>query len=105
MLAAPFVQSTVNQAIGASSVAFGAMTGTNLYILTASVACWIAVGTAPVAAANAAGSMYVPANTPILLAGPGQGNAGVGNQPAWQVAVIQASSGGEASLARCITSS
>ena len=79
-------------AVGAVSVTFPnivAMAADQYYVYTANVASWIKQGATPTASA-AAGSMFVPANTPVYI----DGAYGV------QLAVIQDSTGGKASLVR-----
>lgn len=70
-------------AIGAASVA-GAAVGasTTLLQLCATIACFVAIGPTPTAAAGT--SLYVPANVPVL----------VGCNPGDKVAVIQATAAG-----------
>lgn len=59
------------------------------YVFIASAACWVQQGSAPVAT-KAAGSMYVPANLPVVL----DGRNGA------KLAVLQDSAGGNASLVK-----
>jgi hypothetical protein len=86
-------------AVGAASATFPTLlmtttgiAGQNLYQYCSNVASWIAQGAAPTATAGP-GSMYVPANTPVLVDG-AQGA---------KLAVIEDSSAGKASLARVMT--
>jgi len=70
-------------AIGGSSTQSSAVADTTTAVLlTATVACFIAVGASPTAVANT--SMYLPANVPTY----------VGIAGGQKVAVIQASGGG-----------
>lgn len=88
----PDPSSSIEKAVGAASVPFGAtMTKDDAYLFVSSTACWIAQGTSPVASAGA-GSMYVPANVVIAISG----RAGA------DVAVIQDSVSGKASLTRAL---
>lgn len=78
-------------AVGASSTASAAVnTLTNRVVLCSTVACWVAFGSSPTAAANTAGSIYVPANYPMppIAVTPG----------VTKIAVIQAASGGYLSV-------
>jgi hypothetical protein len=64
----------------------------NVYVFVCNTNCWIAQGTAAqVAVAGTAGNMYVPANTPFTL----HAREGI------NLAVIQDSTGGKASLTLC----
>jgi len=78
-------------AIGAASVASAAVAATtNRVTLSASAACWVAIGAAPTAVANTTGSIYVPANFPMppIVVTPG----------ITKIAVIQAVAGGYLSI-------
>lgn len=79
-------------AVGAASTLFpniNAMAADQYYVYTANVASWIMQGAAPTAAALA-GSMFVPANTPVYI----DGAYGA------KLAVIQDATVGKASLVR-----
>lgn len=79
-------------AVGAASAEFpniNTMAAGQYFVFCSSVACWIKQGTNPVASA-AAGSMFVPANVQVMIDG------ALGTE----LAVIQASTGGTASLVR-----
>lgn len=79
-------------AVGAASATFPniiAMAAGETYVFTSTVACYIKQGAAPVASA-AAGSALVPAGVQVLI----DGALGI------KLAVIQASTGGSASLVR-----
>ena len=77
-------------AIGASSAQSAAVQATtNRVVLSATSACWVALGANPTASA-AAGSIYVPANFPMppIVVTPG----------VTKIAVIQASAAGSLSI-------
>lgn len=78
-------------AVGATSTASAVVNAaTNRVQMIATVACWVAFGASPTAAANTAGSIYVPANTlmPPIAVTPG----------VTKIAAIQASSAGYLSI-------
>lgn len=89
----PDTASSEFSAVGAAAANItSSMASGKLYVFVSTTACWIKQGTVasnPVASAGA-GSMFVPANTPILLSG------GYGAR----LSVIQASAGGNASITR-----
>jgi hypothetical protein len=68
-----------------------ALTPNSLYVFVSSTNCWIKQGTAPIAATAASGSMFVPANTPLLISG----NAGAA------LSVLRDTADGKASLTPC----
>ena len=81
---------SLSVAVGATSTAFGASMVAGLYYTyVADVASWIAQGASPTASAGA-GSCYVPAGVVLPI----DGAAGA------DLAVIEASTGGRASLTR-----
>lgn len=77
-------------AVGAASATFPVITTMAVgqrFVFVANTACWIAQGAAPVASA-AAGSMFVPANTQVMIDGANGA----------RLAVIQDAVAGKASL-------
>ncbi len=77
-------------AVGAASATFPnitAMAPGQFFLLTSNVALWFKQGSAPVAVA-AAGSMYLPPNTPVFISGANGA----------KLAVIEDSTAGKASL-------
>lgn len=78
-------------AVGATSAQSAAVQATtNRVILSATTACWVALGSKPTAAANTAGSIYVPAGVVMPPIGVIPGVT--------KIAVIQASAGGYLSI-------
>lgn len=77
-----------NQAVGAASAQFTtAMAASGTYLFVSDVGCYIQQGVNPTAS-SADGSMFLPGNCPVLI----QGRNGA------KLAVIQSSTGGNASL-------
>jgi hypothetical protein len=77
-------------AVGAASAQFaGTMQEGAKYLVVSSTNSWVAVGSNPTAA-KAAGSFYLPANTPIVVMSRGTAN---------KVAILQDAAVGNASLA------
>lgn len=88
----PLTAEAVEQAVGSSSVAFGAMIttatlGQALYQLTADTSLWFSQGTTPTATVGN-GSTYLAAGQAVTL----DGSLGA------QVAVLQSAAAGHASL-------
>jgi len=88
--------SVQNRAIGAASAQFaGNMVAVanhrdnTVYAFTPSVACWILQGANPTATAGTAGELFVPAGVTVYLS----------HKDGAKLAVIQASTGGNSSLA------
>ena len=94
MILSPDCTTSLQIAVGAASVPFvSTMAAGSFWIFVSSTACWIKQGAGtPVATAGAL-SMYVPANTIIVI----DGKAGA------NLAVIQDAAGGKASLTRALT--
>lgn len=88
----PDTVSSLRVAVGAASVPFNAsMTAGQFWLFVSNANCWIRQGNGTPVAAASAGSMYVPANTLLII----WGNAGD------NLAVIQdGTSTGNASLTR-----
>jgi hypothetical protein len=61
--------------------------------VTAAAACWVAVGTTPVAVVGGAGCVYIPANYPVLINVPKYATGG-------KIAVIQDTAAGKVSFAQ-----
>ena len=90
MILSPDTSTSLSVVVGASSTAFGASMVAGLYYAyVADVASWISQGASPVATTGA-GSAYVPAGVIVTI----DGALGA------DVAVIEASTGGRASLTR-----
>lgn len=90
----PDTSTSDSQAVGAASAQFTpTMANGEKYIFVSTTNCWLAQGADPQTAAAADGSMYWPANTPLIIDG------GLGPK----LAVIQATAGGTASLTKCRT--
>lgn len=88
----PVTSTALEHAVGGAHAEFGAtMAVDQFWLFTSSTACWMAQGATPVASAGA-GSMYVPANTPVMLSGDNGAD----------VSVIQDAVAGKASLVRCM---
>lgn len=84
----PYLSGSVEVAVGASTGQFSvSMADPQIWMFVANVDAWIAQGANPTASAGA-GSMFVPARTPVYILG----SAGA------KLAVIEDSSGGKASL-------
>lgn len=90
MITSPIPSTSLEKAVGATSVPFlAAMVAGQFYMFVSSTNCWIAQGATGTTTASAgAGSMFVPANTIVLL----NGHVGV------ECAVIEDSVSGKASL-------
>lgn len=92
MIVSPIASTSLEHAVGAAHAEFGAaMVADRYYILVANTDMWFAQADAPVASAGA-GSMFLPAKTPVIL----NGSAGA------DVSVIQDSAVGKASLTRVL---
>lgn len=64
------VKTTVTTAVGgASTIASAALKPNVPYLITATVGCWIAQGSAPTAVAGVGSSMFVPGSYPIEIDG------------------------------------
>ena len=90
---APDTSSSIEKAVGATSVKFGASMGASadVWMFVSTVDCWIAQGANPTASAGA-GSMFVPAKVIIQITG----RAGA------DLAVVEDSTAGKASLTRAL---
>jgi hypothetical protein len=82
----------LEQAVSGTSAAFGAMAVNEIWRLTATTNLWWSQGATPTATAGA-GSAYLAAGQVVLV----NGNNGA------QVAVIEDTAAGKASLCRCST--
>jgi len=88
----PITSASLEHAVGVGSAVFGAsMLAGSYYAFVSTTDCWIQQGATPTATAGA-GSMFVPAKTVWFL----DGAAGA------DLAVIQDTAGGKASLTRCL---
>lgn len=77
------------KAVGLTATRFDITMAVNsFYVLTSTVACWVAQGVAPTAAPNVDGNAYIPPNVPVIISG----NFGA------KLSIIQASLAGNASL-------
>lgn len=70
MIGFPVTPRAETRTVTATSAAFAlALSANERYLLISTVAAYIAQGASPTAAVAAAGSCYVPANTPFLVGG------------------------------------
>lgn len=94
MIISPDTSTALAVTVSGVSADFSAtMVAKEYWLFVSSTNCWITQGATPTAVAGAAGNMYVPANTPIVI----DGRCGA------SLAVIQATAGGSASLTRLLT--
>lgn len=96
MVITPDTSTSLEAAVSGTSARFGAamaatQPGQQFWVFVANTACWIKQGaTGSVVASAAAGSMYVPANTIVIIDAIGGAD----------LAVIEDSAAGKASLTR-----
>ena len=84
---------SVTMAVGASAQFATVLMEGNIYSIVSTTAAWVLVGSNPTATVHGAGTLYIPANYPIvLIAPPGAAN---------KLAIIQDTVAGFATLSVC----